>query len=55
MKNLKLFAGIFFVAVFAALPLTVRADNSTNSAVKPYPLKTCLVCGMELGMMGGKP
>jgi hypothetical protein len=20
--------------------------------VKPYPLKTCLVCGMELGTMG---
>jgi len=35
-----------------AVSLTSRADTSTNAPVKPYPLKTCLVCGMELGMMG---
>ncbi len=52
MKNLKLFIGIILVAACAAIPLAARADNSTNAPVKPYPLKTCLVCGMELGMMG---
>ncbi len=55
MKNLKLLTGVLLVAMFAAIPLTVLADNSTNAPAKPYPLKTCLVCSMELGMMGGKP
>jgi nitrous oxide reductase accessory protein NosL len=52
MKKLKLSLGIILVATCAAIPLAARADNSTNAPVKPYPLKTCLVCGMELGMMG---
>ena len=52
MKKLKLFVGIILVATCAAVPLAASADNSTNAPVKPYPLKTCLVCGMELGMMG---
>ena len=52
MKKLKLIVGIILVATCAAIPLATRADNSTNAPVKPYPLKTCLVCGMELGMMG---
>ena len=52
MNDLKLFVGIILVATCAAVPLVARADNSTNAPVKPYPLKTCLVCGMELGMMG---
>ncbi|MGO8743754.1 MAG: hypothetical protein ACLQUR_15325 [Limisphaerales bacterium] len=52
MKTLKLIIGIILVATCAAIPLSARADNSTNAPVKPYPLKTCLVCGMELGMMG---
>jgi hypothetical protein len=34
------------------MPWTTYAGDSTNAPVKPYPLKTCLVCGMELGMMG---
>jgi YHS domain-containing protein len=51
MKNLKLIAGIFVVAL-CAMPLATRADNSTNAPAKPYPLKTCLVCGMKLGDMG---
>ena len=52
MKKLKLFIGIILVATCAAIPLAARADNATNAPVKPYPLKTCLVCGMELSMMG---
>jgi len=52
MKNLKLIIGIILVATCAAFPLEARADNSPNAPVKSYPLKTCLVCGMEMGMMG---
>jgi hypothetical protein len=52
MKKLKLFLGIILVAMCAAIPLAAHADDSTNAPVKPYPLKTCLVCGMELGTMG---
>jgi YHS domain-containing protein len=36
----------------AMLATTALADNATNAPVKLYPLKTCLVCGMDLGMMG---
>jgi len=28
------------------------AEPVTQVNAKPYPLKTCLVCGMELGSMG---
>ncbi len=52
MRKLKLFIGIILVATCATIPLVVRADNSTNAPVKPYPLNTCLVCGMKLGEMG---
>ena len=52
MKKLKLFLGIILIVTCAAIPLAARADNSTNAPVKPYPLKTCLVCGMKLGEMG---
>jgi nitrous oxide reductase accessory protein NosL len=52
MINLKLFVGIILVATCAAIPLAACADNSTNAPVKLYPLNTCLVCGMDLGMMG---
>ena len=52
MKKLKWIIGFMLIAACAAIPLAARADNSTNAPVKPYPLKTCLVCGMELGMMG---
>ena len=51
MKKLKWIIGFMLIAACAAIPLAARADNSTNAPVKPYPLKTCLVCGMELGMM----
>jgi YHS domain-containing protein len=52
MRNPKLFAVIIFVATMVSASWTGWADDSTNAPVKVYPLKTCLVCGMELGMMG---
>lgn len=52
MKKLKLILGIILIATCAAIPLAARADDATNAPVKPYPLNTCLVCGMKLGEMG---
>ncbi len=52
MKKLKLIIGTILVATCAAIPLAARAGDSTNAPVKPYLLKTCLVCGMQLGEMG---
>ena len=53
MKNLKYI--LVIIAAVCAFSFVCRADDSTNAPVKPYPLKTCLVCGMELGMMDSKP
>ena len=47
MKIKIVLAGILLLLSFAAL-----ADDSKNNPPKPYPLKTCLVCGMTLGDMG---
>jgi hypothetical protein len=55
MKKLKRIIGTILVATCIAIPLAARAGDSTNAPAKPYPLKTCLVCSMELGMMGSKP
>ena len=52
MKNNKYILIIMLAAAVVAASFTVCADTSTNAPVKPYPLKTCLVCDMELGMMG---
>jgi nitrous oxide reductase accessory protein NosL len=52
MKKLKFILGIVLLTTLAAGTINSRADNQKP---KPYPLKTCLVCSMELGMMGGKP
>jgi YHS domain-containing protein len=49
MKNLKLALGIILAAIIVTVALTGRADDPKP---KPYPLKTCLVCGMKLGSMG---
>ncbi len=48
MKKLKTIIGIILIGN----SLTALADTATNAPVKPYPLKTRLVCGMALGMMG---
>ena len=50
MKNLKHIIAIILVA--AAVAFTARADDSQTAKPKPYPLDTCLVCGMKLGDMG---
>jgi YHS domain-containing protein len=47
MKNKIILAGILLLLSFA-----VFADDSKINPPKPYPLKTCLVCGMTLGDMG---
>ena len=47
MKNLKYILSIILVIV--AVGITSRADDPKP---KPYPLDTCLVCGMKLGEMG---
>ena len=51
MKKLKFIAAVILVAAFVAISLTSRADNVTNAPVKPYPLKTCLICGMKFDSM----
>jgi len=52
MKKLKFILGIVLMAIILAGAFTSRAEDQKP---RPYPLKTCLVCSMELGMMGGKP
>jgi len=52
MKNLKYILAIILALSIGAVAVTARVDDSTNAPVKPYPLNTCLVCGMELGSMG---
>ena len=50
---MKWIAAIILTVVFLAGTLTaVRADGTKRAAPKPYPLNTCLVCGMKLGEMG---
>ena len=55
MKNLKLIAVIALVVPLAALLVACSAKNEeiqVTTNAKPYPLNTCLVCGMKLGEMG---
>lgn len=52
MKNLKSIVGHLVIGTFAVIPLASHAEASTNAPEKIYPLKTCLVCDMQLGMMG---
>jgi YHS domain-containing protein len=47
MKNKIILAGILLL-----LSLAVFADDDKKNPPKPYPLKTCLICGMTLGDMG---
>ena len=47
MKNRIILTGILLLLASA-----VFAEDSKTTAPKPYPLKTCLVCGMTLGDMG---
>ena len=47
MKNIIIITGMLLLLSFAGF-----ADDSKTSPPKPYPLKTCLVCDMQLGDMG---
>lgn len=38
--------------VLVIFTMTSRADDQKAEKPKPYPLDTCLVCGMKLGDMG---
>ncbi|MGA9451713.1 MAG: hypothetical protein WBW41_10290 [Verrucomicrobiia bacterium] len=49
MKNLKFVLVLTVAAALVIFALTSRADDQKP---KPYPLDTCLVCGMKLGDMG---
>ncbi len=52
MKNLRWMGAIILAMVFLAGILTVRANDAEDTKPKPYPLDTCLVCGMKFGEMG---
>jgi hypothetical protein len=44
---------LIMIALFCAGSLATAADApATGTAAKPYPLKTCIVTGEELGSMG---
>ena len=49
MKNLKFILIIIVTLTIVAVSLTSRADEKKP---EPYPLDTCLVCGMKFGSMG---
>jgi YHS domain-containing protein len=49
MKNPKFILVIILAVIVVAVSFTSRADEQKP---KPYPLNTCLVCGMEFGSMG---
>lgn len=52
MKNLKLSAQLILTAILLAVPLAGCSKAEKAADAKPYPLDTCLVCGMKLGEMG---
>ena len=54
MKTLILFiaAGLLSACGTTAPTPTSGSSGTASSGVKPYPLKTCIVTGNELGSMG---
>jgi len=52
MKNLKYIVALTLAVALVIFALTSRADDQKVEKPKPYPLDTCLVCGMKLGDMG---
>lgn len=49
MKNLKFILAVMLAVVIGAVAFSSRADDPKP---KPYPLDSCLVCGMKFGSMG---
>ncbi|MGA9780234.1 MAG: hypothetical protein WBS33_18405 [Verrucomicrobiia bacterium] len=52
MKNLKYVVVLTLAVALVLFAVTSRADDQKVEKPKPYPLDTCLVCGMKLGDMG---
>lgn len=52
MKNLKYVIALTMAVLLVTFAVTSRADDQKVENPKPYPLGTCLVCGMKLGEMG---
>ena len=52
MKNLKYVIVLAVAVVLVIFTMTSQADDQKAEKPKPYPLDTCLVCGMKLGDMG---
>lgn len=52
MKSAKWIVAVTFALVLFAATTTGRADDAKAAKPKPYPLDTCLVCGMKLSDMG---
>ena len=52
MKPRELSVAIAFVAIFAVVVSLALGEDAQPAKPKPYPLKTCLVCDMNLGEMG---
>jgi len=52
MKNLKHVIVLTVAVVLVLFAVMSRADDQKVEKPKPYPLDTCLVCGMKLGDVG---
>ena len=52
MKNLEYVIVLTVAVLLVIFAVASRADDQKVEKPKPYPLDTCLVCGMKLGDMG---
>lgn len=52
MKKLNLNAALILITALAVVSLTGCSEEKKIEVGKPYPLQTCLVCGMKLADMG---
>ena len=52
MKTTKWMVAVIVAIAFYAGTIIVRADDAKAAKPKPYPLDTCLLCGMKFGDMG---
>lgn len=48
----KLIASFILAAAFLVISLSGCSEEKKTEVGKPYPLPTCLVCGMKLADMG---
>jgi nitrous oxide reductase accessory protein NosL len=52
MKNPMALISMMMMLALAALAAPGATNDNQTISPMPYPLKTCLVCGMRLGDMG---